>query len=310
MKKTSAMIVDYYERNKDTYRYSATRIIADRIRRNTSDGKLEDLHTPVFVFSVIESLVRASICDLVDNNPPILREEGQFFNSHLKSIKAEDLFYISASGISAGQLISHQIQFSRLEQVLAVMSKITKSDFPKLLKEVEDPFHKNDGSQPAIIHDSDETFATISETFEYRNIVCHEWAGASLVCQLTSEEMLAHCYQFCDAFDVVTSRIIDPDIESTQSGMNIRSSGLLKKAREDLNAVFDEVKALIEDSEAGRSILHTQTVWEKYLEAELKSTETRCAGGTIMPLQKNSVGESLIRERIRWLEMLKEELEI
>jgi hypothetical protein len=117
--------------------------------------------TPVGVVACLEGYFKGLMCDLIDLGPPFLQNAVSF-----KEVKVtlEGLVKTQSRHVSVGELLTHSLRISSLEDINHHMSIVLGDDFLKTLRVV-----------PQI---PEKELANVAQSFEMRHIVAHEIAHA------------------------------------------------------------------------------------------------------------------------------------
>jgi hypothetical protein len=115
--------------------------------------------TPVGVVACLEGYFKGLMCDLIDLGPPFLQNAVSF-----KEVKVtlEGLVRTHSRHVSVGELLTHSLRISSLEDINHHMSIVLGNDFLQILRTVP--------QIPA------KELANVAKSFEMRHIVAHEIA--------------------------------------------------------------------------------------------------------------------------------------
>lgn len=114
---------------------------------------------PVALVGCIEGYVRLRVRDLIDFGEPYFSNSAELAKnikldfSHLKAVQGNI--------VTVGELISHSIQLSRLDQVMSVFERLVGAEFRDSLTNAADIFGNDEARMGRILKEPESTFAAV-----------------------------------------------------------------------------------------------------------------------------------------------------
>jgi hypothetical protein len=165
--------------------YSKLKKIKDslkELKKVTSGSKQELLkYIPVALVGTMESFLRSTIASLINknNNETYLLRARTLFDSNGIKFDFDTFAHLQKKEYTIGEFLSHQLSFSKYEQIHSTFTTMFGIDFIAALNS-----YKNPGLHTGLKNPQPEKFESLSEDiikdvkllFELRHIVCHEMA--------------------------------------------------------------------------------------------------------------------------------------
>ncbi|MDH3062310.1 lysozyme inhibitor LprI family protein [Achromobacter insolitus] len=257
---------------------------------------------PVALIACVEGYFRMVVTDLIDSGEPFL-SNAEKPASGIK-LDFSVLRAVHGKSVTVGELVAHNLQLSRLEQVESTMSSLLGGDFKSGLSIIKDRWaHEVKGlpTEP-ILSDPNQVYADVRRTFELRHIICHEIASAYEI----DVEEIGRCFQSCVSFlkaaDEFVSETLHPGAPLTQTDMNIAAADSYHETEARLRQVSDDLRARLTPEEA-EAFDESQARWSEYSEAWISFVAgPREDGGSIWPLVVASAAEDLAKQRTAQVE--------
>lgn len=130
-----------------------------------------------------ESFFKETIASLINFNEKFLENSKSIVKRVGFKFELEDILNISKSTISLGDLIAFSLKYSSIESVLKTLNEISELDILNQIIEIESNLIDND-EEPLLISkerpfDKNRIIKNLKETYEIRNIICHDFLSAT-----------------------------------------------------------------------------------------------------------------------------------
>ena len=163
--------------------YGLHEIYEELLKR--TDDKYFQANIFVQIVSANESFFKESISCLINFNTKYLENSKAIIKKVGFKFELEDIFHISKSTITLGDLIAYSLKYSSIESLLKTFHEISEIDVLNELSEVENSL-KNDYAytEPFLISDErpldkNRIIKNLKEVYEIRNIICHDFLSAT-----------------------------------------------------------------------------------------------------------------------------------
>lgn len=249
----------------------------------------------------LEVATRDAIRKLIDHGSPFIDRISQF-----KDVVRLDVDVGRAlhdRKISFGDLVSHLLPVSNLEQIYSHFSILLDADFRQVLtdarefvepstsellgdkegeNETENPefeLEPNDSSPPLLpIADVEDLMASLGRLFRARHIAAHE-ADFELISSDHLHGFFRTAEVFVHALDEIVSQIIEPNMPRTAVGMSLVASKEASKAHQDMKELeakllelFAQQEIILTGTDEASEITTfkaAQEAFEKHVDAEV-----------------------------------------
>ncbi len=252
---------------------------------------------PVAVIACIESYLRMAIQELIDSGEPYLSNAQAIANA--TRINFEVLRAVHGKAVTVGEIVSHSIQLSRLDQLNGVMSTLIGEEFLTSLRGVTDRWRHEVMREPKspVLSDPEKVFAQVARTFDLRHIICHEIASGFAISVPEIGECFHSCTAFLRATDELMSQTLFPNAPLTQTDMNIAAGKSLEEATERLEESLEVLRTRYAEEQV-EHLNRTQRLWEEYRDSwsRLVAGE-RERGGSMWPMTYAGTARVLTNKR-------------
>lgn len=258
----------------------------DRLDKKTSSSFLDYL--PIRLVTILESCFRGTIKDLVEGKPEFktngLAYISKISNKHLTEI----ILNLDQRTFTLGDIISHTLPCSKVEDIIGAMESIYGKGFKVDLADSRERWIEDNGNYAApFIQDVDVTFASIAKLFAVRHILVHELPQQSPYKHEELADFLEHTHCLTDALSWLVSYQLFGPVPRTQTMMNIVSGREASETAQELAKCVDQaplVSECLEDYDQ-------HSVWTRFahLVADARSGLSlgRVAAGSISPTLYN-----------------------
>ena len=258
---------------------------------------------PTALIACVEAYFRLAIRELIDSGEPYLSNSRQLLRR--EGYDFDILIGLHGEKITIGDVISYHPSISSIGHVIAIMDKITDTDFRKAIAEVHDRWNVEIEKKPKkpIIFDIDETLGYVGRTFELRHVLCHETATAIQIETEEIDKFIYHTSIFLNASDELISQMLFPDAPLTQADMNETSYAEYEKERESMGILVNTISNVLSVKQNEQFALANKA-WEKFFKSSVEVEALYFEGGSIAPTIANVAGAQLVRDRKKQLERL------
>ncbi|ORM54724.1 hypothetical protein HA41_04595 [Pantoea conspicua] len=273
------------ERSNDKYLHGHLEIYSLKMLLNSTDNTTALSLIIIGIASCIEVSVKEAIKKLVDSGEPYLtNSEGLIQKFDFSLTKA-----LSKGYITFGDLVSHSVSVSKLENISSHFEKLLSTDKtklkfdsiisgvqpfvePDLFDENSDEDNERNEKRGFIITDSVKILSDIGNIFETRHIVAHE-ASFDVVDKEKLEGYIQSAQLFLDALFELVEQIINPGVSRQGINSSIQhkiEAGKIYLACQDLQNVIGDKITLVREDGVKLKALFDKSVecFESYHEAE------------------------------------------
>lgn len=262
---------------------------------------------PIGMIACMEAYFRATYAELLDKGEPYASRADPL----VKDLKIDwrAIRAIEGRTVSSGEVVSHSLSFSSLDDIVRVMTALLGSDFLTLLKTAQARHWMSlrdvgkERPQDVILNKPDETFRYITRTFELRHIFCHESALNVSVSREELEACMYHCELFLQATEELVWHTLDPNPPQSQAEMTQKAWEALNHANIDIETALRELREKLD--ERGFAILEeAQNAWSAFIEFDAKLASFLFEGGTMQPMVRYMALEDRVKHRTKQLHVL------
>ncbi len=246
---------------------------------NRTDDKYFQANIFVQIVAANESFFKESISSLINFNSKYLENSKAIIKKVDFKFELEDIFHISKSNITLGDLIAYSLKYSSIESLLKTFNEISEIDILNELNEVEDSIKNDFGDEPPFLIsearplDKNRIIRNLKEVYEIRNVICHDFLSAthklsfniSNLKDYILDTIVLHNAMVYLCSDKIYSKYIP--LEHTER---------IKYFQEILDEKVDELNnlyVLLEDGkneDSGLLLRESIIAFDKYLEADSK----------------------------------------
>lgn len=165
-------------------------------------------YIPIGIVAAIEGYFVLAIRDLMNFGEPFSSKATKVVN---QKFDVTSLFHVSRGTVTPGELVSHSLSFSRIENMNSMMSEILGENFSHLVEEqtIECP-HCGEVIRISSLFNS--WMKSLIDLYETRHILCHE-IGKSVSLRLKD---LDNWLSISDYFILFTEMVLTFEIDSAE----------------------------------------------------------------------------------------------
>lgn len=258
---------------------------------------------PTALIACVESYFRLAIKELIDSGEPYLGNSRQLLRR--EGYDFDILIGLHGEKITIGDVISHHPSISNIGHVIALMNRVTDTDFRKAIIEVHDRWNMEIEKNPKepIIFDIDETLGYVERTFGLRHVLCHETATAVQIEVEEIEKCIYHTSNFLKASSELISQMLFPDAPLTHADMNEASYAEYEKERESMDILVGAISNALSTKQKEQFALANEA-WENFFKSSVEVEALYYEGGSIVPIIANVAAAQLVRDRKQQLARL------
>lgn len=251
---------------------------------------------PIRLATILEIYIRATVRDLIDSDPKYLERSEAL----TRGIKLDFMMFKSLQGrrVSVGDIVSHSISVSSLEQILWICEELCPGFRNKLPNSrelwIED--QELPCPPPPILSDVALVLKTIKRIFEVRHIVVHEMAKERPYSIGEIPEFLTATKEFISATDWIFVGETRGPVPRSQMTMNMTAGERLELATRELEALLVSIRP--QDPGDASKLDAVQKAWEIFADADASFHAAEVEGGSMYPMVWATHKEETVRERI------------
>jgi len=258
---------------------------------------------PIKLVTILEVLVQDCVKQLIDHGEPYLGRSKRLLQS--LRIDFEYLAAVHGRKITVGDLASHTISVSSLDNVIASLSELLPS-FKQQLLTIHDRVEVAFGDEPAkpIVADFDELARTLGRLFTVRHIVVHELPERRPYDIDDLPKFVSACATFCRALEQLVATELLGDYPMTQVDMNVDAANRLELAKQKLGEILAQVQTSADVDL--KALEASQSAWSDFAKREAELHASQVEGGSMYPMVFSGALEELVTQRTSqlryWLE--------
>lgn len=214
--------------------------------KNVTPGSKQELlkYIPVALVGTMESFLRSTIASLINKNEAyLLRAKNLFDNNGIK-FDFDTFTHLQKREYSIGEFLSHQLSFSKYEQIHFTFTTMFETDFITALNS-----YKNPGLHTGLKNPEPEKFESVSKDiikdikylFELRHIVCHEMALQIPFTGVDAFRIYASVYSFLYQIYNYVYMILYPDTFEDTEILTKKAKDEFDKKEEELNYLLKQI---------------------------------------------------------------------
>jgi len=232
---------------------------------------------PVNIVAANESFFKETFSGLIDFHEKYLENSKTLIKRNGIKIDMEDIFHITKSSFSLGDLIAYSLKYSSIESILKTFEEISGINIFQDLKELNkmlDEFemeHLVSDKRPL---DKDRIFKNIKEVYEIRNIICHDFLSTTHKLNLTHKQVREYLLDTALLQDIITT-ICSEKIYSTKypSGYKERIkdfNSIIKNKKHELNNLYKQLAKSFKTEAQHINLKKNIIAFDNYVESDAK----------------------------------------
>lgn len=155
--------------------------IYDELKTRANDKHFA-LTIPVSIVSANESFFKEAVSSLINFDKKHLENSAALIKKSGTKFELEELFHLSKSYFSLGDLISYNLKYSSIESILKSFCTIAEIDILKELDGIKDELLElniEDLISERRPFDKARVIKNLKEVYEIRNIICHDFLSTA-----------------------------------------------------------------------------------------------------------------------------------
>lgn len=251
-------------------------------------------YIPVALISTMESFFRSSVKKIIEKDEIYFNNSKSLFENNNIKINFDILNHIYKKNFTIGEFISHQLSFSRYDQIDNCFSKIINIEFIKTLKKYKTTniFPGKQNNSALYIEKNVSITADIIELYKIRNIICHEMSLDINLSKENIERLFDSAFIFTNQVHNYVYDLLYPEINDKIEAKKHKE--LFQKAEQDLNLLIERIKKNNYTYFGVKANLNTfiesHTYWENYRNSYVTSI--------MYGIEGNSLYESMYYEEM------------
>jgi hypothetical protein len=263
---------------------------------------------PVAMVACFEAYFKLAIAEIIDRRSDLKKNAVSSFAKNIK-IDIEALSKMNDVGISIGELVAHNLQYSSFEKIEEQMSIVLASSFKEKISTVHNRYLVEvQGAQIVpIVEDVDKAWKSVRRIFELRHIICHELANQEIFDNNEIIEAFTDCVQVLNAVDEIVGNVLEPNYPLTQIEINEQSVKDLELKSDDLQSLKESILKLLEQKDI-EQFMKADESWTDYAFQWAEFESRYYEGGSIHFSVRNFTLIEMYSEHLARLQKYKESL--
>lgn len=253
--------------------YELFKILLELENRKTDREFLMTI--PVIIVSSNESFFKETISELIDSDEKYLNNSKSLIKKNNIKIEIEDVFYLTKSSYTLGDLIAYSLKYSSIESLYKTFSEISNFNIldikDDLLEKFIEEYEEEEFINKERPFDKNRIFKNIKEVYEIRNIICHDFLSATHKLNLdyqTIKNYLIDNY----IFQELTTFMLSEEIYSKSLPKNSEEAiEYYKSIIKDKTEILDNLYKIIRDDLESEEQIKNFEINKKNFEAFLES---------------------------------------
>lgn len=138
---------------------------------------------PVNIVASNESFFKETFSSLIDFDEKYLNNSKSLIKRSNVKIDIEDIFHITKSTFTLGDLIAYSFKYSSIESLYKTFTEVSKLDLFRYSEElteiIKEGFDLEDVINEERPIDKNRIFKNLIEVYEIRNVICHDYLSAT-----------------------------------------------------------------------------------------------------------------------------------
>lgn len=236
---------------------------------------------PVAIVACFEAYFKLAISEIIDRRSDLKKNAVSSMSKNIK-IDIESMSKMNDVGITIGELIAYNLQYSSFEKIEEQMSLVLDSSFKTKLANVHNRFLVEvlNGPTVPIVEDIDKAWKSVRRIFELRHIICHELPNQALFDSKEIVEKFTDCVQVLNAADEIVGIVLEPNAPLTQIAINEQSVKDLELKSDELQSLKESILKLL-DQKNIEEFTKANEAWTDYAESWAEFESGYFEGGSI-----------------------------
>jgi hypothetical protein len=231
---------------------------------------------PVIIVSSNESFFKETISELIDFDEKYLNNSKSLIKKNNIKIEIEDVFYLTKSSYTLGDLIAYSLKYSSIESFYKTFSEISNFNILDIKADLLEKFIEDYEEEEFINNDrtfdKNRIFKNIKEVYEIRNIICHDFLSATHKLNLDYETIKNYLIDNY-IFQELTTFMLSEEIYSKSLPKNSEEAieyynSIIKDKTEILNNLYKIIRNELESEEQIKNFEINKKNFEVFLESD------------------------------------------
>ncbi|SNB36685.1 hypothetical protein [Flavobacterium psychrophilum] len=230
---------------------------------------------PVRIVASNESFFKETFSSLLNYKTKCLTNSKNLLKRNGTKIDLEDVLYISKSKFSLGDLVSYSLTYSSIETILRNFEEITEIKIYSELDSVSDYLKEMELDDNLINEgrpfDKGRILKNLSETYELRNIICHDFLSASHKLKIDADTLRHYIMDTAllqISVSYLCSKFIYNDIPSGHSERIEYYNNILKNKLTELEEIYLEIHSTFNSEEQTTNFIKNKQRFTDYINSD------------------------------------------
>jgi hypothetical protein len=253
--------------------YELMKNYQELVEKKTDNSFLQII--PVRIVASNESFFKETFSSLLNYKTKCLTNSKNLLKRSGTKIDLEDVLHISKSKFTIGDLVSYSLTYSSIETILKNFEEITEikiyselDNVSEYLKEMELDDNLINEERP---FNKGRILKNLSETYELRNIICHDFLSASHKLTIDAET-LKHYIMDAALLQVsvsyLCSKFIYNDIPLEYSERIEYFTNILKSKLTELDEIYLEIQSTFNSDEQALNFRKNKQRFTDYINSD------------------------------------------
>lgn len=233
---------------------------------------------PVNIVASNESFFKEILSNLIDFDEKFLKNSKTLIKRTNVKIDIEDIFHITKSTFTLGDLIAYSFKYSSIESIYKTFTEVSNLDLFKhseeLTKIINESFELDNVINEERPIDRNRIFKNLIEVYEIRNIICHDYLSATHTLILDADKMkeyLMDTYVFQELISILLSeKIYSVKIPLEPSKCIEYYESIIIDKTKKLNNLYSEIKKDFKTEIQYKNLEKNIKQFEKFIDFESK----------------------------------------
>jgi len=240
----------------------------------------------LFLMSIPTSLVAANESYFKDTFSNIIDFDKKFLDNSKKLIQRnkvdiDDVFYISKSSFSIGDLVAFSLKYSSIENILNTFKEISEIDIFKEINSLKETL-LDYGVEEWILERRELNIANIlkslKELYEMRNIICHDFLSATHKLNIDSESIINYILDTVllqYSVDILCSeKIYEKLIPIEDKERKKHFERIINEKNDFLNELYSVLKASFTSKQQIKNLENNIKIFQEYVENDCENVDS------------------------------------
>ncbi|SDY12383.1 hypothetical protein SAMN05444411_1311 [Lutibacter oricola] len=229
----------------------------------------------VNIVSANESFFKETFAALFDFDSVYIEKSKNILKRYGSRIDVEDIFSITKSYFSLGDLIAYSLKYSSIESILKNFKEITDIDFLNSVKSIESSlidYELDYLSTPERPIDKNRIITNLKEIYELRNIICHDFLSSTHKIELDYDKIIDYILDSLLLQEAITillsDKIYSLKIPLEENDIIEDNKNKIKKCQKELNVLYKEIKDTFNSKDQFSNFEQNEKMFNQFVDSD------------------------------------------